>query len=58
MLRSNALREFREKHGKDVPVLAEGRVGNVMSLDDMGKMSREQYLRELKEAEAFRAIVG
>ena len=53
LLRSEALASFREKHGDDVPILIEGRVG-IIEADgnDAG------YIKALKEAGAFGAIVG
>lgn len=54
LLKSKALSDFREKHGNDVPVLVEGRVGIIE--DDSG--SNAGYIKALKEAGAFGAIVG
>ena len=54
LLRSAALQSFREKHN-DVPVLVEGRVGIVTSSNDGDGV---EYVRALKEAGAFGAIVG
>jgi len=53
LLKSEALAAFRKKHGNDVPVLVEGRVGII---EDGGSSSG--YIKALKEAGAFGAIVG
>jgi hypothetical protein len=53
LLKSEALSVFREKHGNSVPILVEGRVGII---EDDGSSS--QYIKALKEAGAFGAIVG
>ena len=53
LLKSEALAAFREKHGRDVPILVEGRVGIIESSGD-----NTGYIKELKEAGAFGAIVG
>lgn len=53
LLKSEALIAFREKHGDDIPVLVEGRVGII---EDGG--SNSGYIKALKEAGAFGAIVG
>jgi indole-3-glycerol phosphate synthase len=53
LLQSDALASFREKHGEDLPILVEGRVGIVESGgDSLG------YIQAIKEAGAFGAIVG
>lgn len=54
LLKGEALARFREKHGTDIPVLAEGRVGII----EDGRGSSEGYIKLLKEASAFGAIVG
>ena len=54
LLRSEALASFREKNGKDVPVLVEGRVG-IVERGDGGDVA---YIQALKDAGAFGAIVG
>eukprot|EP00804_Cyclotella_cryptica_P014963 CCRYP_000576-RA/>CCRYP_000576-RA protein AED:0.30 eAED:0.30 QI:156/1/1/1/1/1/3/270/412 len=53
LLKSEALAAFREKHGSDVPVIVEGRVGII---EDNGSSSG--YIKALKQAGAFGAIVG
>jgi indole-3-glycerol phosphate synthase len=53
LLKSEALQSFREKHGSDVPILVEGRVGIIERDGD-----NAGYIRALKEAGAFGAIVG
>mmetsp|Transcript_8731 Transcript_8731/g.18809 ORF Transcript_8731/g.18809 Transcript_8731/m.18809 type:complete len:200 (-) Transcript_8731:229-828(-) len=54
LLRSEALAAFREKHGDDVPILVEGRVGIVESAEG----DSVAYVQALKDAGAFGAIVG
>ena len=58
LLRSHALQEFRSKHGDDVPVLVEGRVGIIETSDKSGNASAANYLEALKEAGASGAVVG
>ena len=58
LLKSDALKTFREKHGDDVPVLVEGRVGIIETKDDNGKASADSYIEALKKAGASGAIVG
>ncbi|KAL7468237.1 hypothetical protein ACHAXS_008463 [Conticribra weissflogii] len=53
LLRSDALAAFREKHGAEVPVLVEGRVGMIEADGD-----ETAYIRALKDAGAFGAIVA
>jgi len=53
MLKSDAMVEFREKFGEDVPILVEGRVG-IIEVDG----DSAAYVKKLKEAGAFGAIVG
>ena len=53
LLKSEALQAFREKHGSDVPILVEGRVGIIERDGD-----NAGYIRALKENGAFGAIVG
>lgn len=53
MLKSEALATFREKHGADVPVFVEGRVGIIEADGD-----ETGYIKALKKAGAFGAIVG
>jgi hypothetical protein len=53
LLKSEALKAFREKHGSDVPILVEGRVGLIeRDGDNVG------YIKALKENGAFGAIIG
>ena len=54
LLRSDALKSFREKNG-DVPILVEGRVGIVEAADGGDSVA---YIQALKDAGAFGAIVG
>jgi indole-3-glycerol phosphate synthase len=58
LLRSDALKEFRSKHGDDVPVLIEGRVGIIETSDENDKASAANYVEALKEAGASGAVVG
>ena len=53
LLKSDVLATFREKHGEDIPVFVEGRVGII---EDGG--SSVAYIKALKEAGAYGAIVG
>jgi indole-3-glycerol phosphate synthase len=54
LLKSDALKSFREKHGHDVPVLVEGRVGIIKGNDG----TANSYTEALKKAGASGAIVG
>lgn len=58
LLRSEALQEVKEKHGKDILVLVDGRVGVIERKGPDGEMSASYYLQELQEAGAAGAIVG
>jgi indole-3-glycerol phosphate synthase len=58
ILKSDELKEFKEKHGADIPVLVEGRVGIIEWKNEKGETSAEDYLFELKRAGAIGAIVG
>lgn len=58
LLKSDALKALREKHGDGVLVLAEGRIGMIERMGDQGMMTTTQYLKELKAAGALGAIVG
>jgi indole-3-glycerol phosphate synthase len=58
ILKSDELKEFKEKHGADIPVLVEGRVGIIEWKNEKGEMSVENYLYELKKSGAIGAIVG
>ena len=53
VLHSNELTEFRQKHGKSIPIFVEGRVGIIER-----EGSTENYIQALKEAGAMGAIVG
>ena len=53
LLKSEVLKTFREKHGSDLPILVEGRVGIIESDGD-----NDEYIKALKEQGAFGAIVG
>lgn len=56
ILKSDALKKFREKHGEETAILAEGRVGIVTG--EMKGGSPENYIKELQKAGAIGAIVG
>jgi len=58
MLQGEALQELREKHGKDLPVFVDGRVGIIAIKNDEGEKSSSEYLNQLKMAGATGAIVG
>ena len=59
ILKSDEMKEFRAKHGDDIPVLVEGRVGVI---ERGGKKKTEKnamnYLKELKDAGAIGVVVG
>ena len=70
LLNSDALKEFKEKHGDDIPILVEGRVGIIKSSfssssknddDDASSGSSStimNYIEELRSAGATGAIIG
>mmetsp|Transcript_63521 Transcript_63521/g.73073 ORF Transcript_63521/g.73073 Transcript_63521/m.73073 type:complete len:1022 (+) Transcript_63521:83-3148(+) len=58
ILRSDELKVFREKHGSDIPVLVEGRVGIIQSKDNNGDEHPHVYIQQLKDAGATGAVVG
>lgn len=58
LLKSAALKRLREKHGEDVLVLVEGRVGLIERVDESGTATTLQYVKEIKEAGAMGAIIG
>lgn len=58
ILASNELKIFREKHGRDMPILVEGRVGIIESMDETGKGSSSAYIQKLQDAGATGAIIG
>ena len=58
LLNSDALARFREYHGGDVPILAEGRVGLIERTNVEGKVGVNDYMHELKLAGAWGSIVG
>ena len=59
ILKSDEMKEFRAKHGDDIAVLVEGRVGVI---ERGGKKKKEKntinYLKELKDAGAIGVVVG
>jgi len=58
LLKSDVLTAVKEKHGDDLVVLVEGRIGITERADEDGVSTSDQYLRELKAAGATGAIVG
>ncbi len=58
ILESKELQSFREKHGRDMPILVEGRVGIIESEDEDGMSSSYAYIAQLQSAGAIGAIVG
>ena len=54
VLKSEALVTFKDKHGGDIPIFVEGRVGLIGSNDG----DTMAYIDELREAGAMGAIVG
>jgi hypothetical protein len=58
VLQSDALKQFREKHGEDIPVLVDGRVGIITAKNERGDKSSRVYIEQLKKAGATGAIVG
>ena len=59
ILASEALKEFREKHGEDIPVLVEGRVGLINTDGDVTDVEGTlSYVQELEKAGATGAIVA
>ena len=58
LLKSEAVKEFKEKFGADIPILVEGRVGIIERDDEDGNPSTTAYIRALKDAGAMGAIVA
>ncbi len=58
ILASDELKAFKEKHGDDLPILVEGRVGIIQEKDDDGKNDPNIYIEQLKSAGATGAVVG
>lgn len=58
VLKSEALKDFRKRHGEDALVLVDGRVGIVRAENESGEKTPETYIKQLKEAGATGAIVG
>jgi hypothetical protein len=59
LLKSDALAEFRTKHGAEVPILVDGRVGIITRPNkENGNPSTLEYINELKENGAMGAIVS
>lgn len=58
ILQSDELHKFKEKHGSDIPILVEGRVGIITAKDDNGNEDAQVYIQQLKNAGASGAIVG
>ena len=57
ILKSDEMKEFRAKHGDDIPVLVEGRVG-VIERGGKKEKNAMNYLKELKDAGAIGVVVG
>jgi len=58
ILRSEEMKTFKEKHGDDIPILVEGRVGIIQSNDDQGEENFKAYIEQLKLAGATGAVIG
>lgn len=58
LLQGDGLKEVRQKHGCDIPVLVEGRVGVIERADSEGTISTQRYLVELRDVGATGVIVG
>jgi indole-3-glycerol phosphate synthase len=58
LLASDALQALQAKHGHDILVLAEGRIGLIERANEHGQMTTAQYLKELQNAGAVGAVVG
>lgn len=54
LLRSEAMANLRARHGNDIPVLVQGRVGLIEHLDG----NNSDYIRKIKDAGATGAVVG
>jgi indole-3-glycerol phosphate synthase len=57
ILESDELKAFNEKHGDDMPILVEGRVG-IIEVEDDGKSDPKNYIEQLQRAGATGAVVG
>ena len=58
ILKSDALKEFKEKYESDIPILVEGRIGIIQTKNENGEISALNYVNDLKNAGAWGAIVG
>mmetsp|Transcript_678 Transcript_678/g.1632 ORF Transcript_678/g.1632 Transcript_678/m.1632 type:complete len:83 (-) Transcript_678:2490-2738(-) len=58
ILRSEEMKTFKEKHGDDIPILVDGRVGIIQSNDDQGEENFKAYIEQLKLAGATGAVIG
>ena len=58
LLKSSAMEKVKEKHGADIPVLVEGRIGIIESPDAEGNPSALAYMEALKAAGANGCIMG
>jgi hypothetical protein len=58
ILGSDELKAFKEKHGDDIAILVEGRVGIIQTKDDDGNNDPKIYIEQLKRAGATGAIIG
>ena len=58
ILESNELKVFKEKHGDDIPILVEGRVGIIQRSDGDVNNDPNIYIEQLQRAGATGAVVG
>ena len=58
ILESDELKIFKEKHGDDILILVDGRVGIIEFKDDDGNKNQEIYIKELMSSGATGAVVG
>jgi hypothetical protein len=58
ILGSDELKAFKEKHGDEIPILVEGRVGIIEMKDDDGNKDPKIYIEQLKSAGATGAVIG
>lgn len=58
ILESDELKALKEKHGDDIPILVEGRVGIIRAIDSDGNEDSMTYIKQLKYAGATGAVVG
>eukprot|EP00536_Pseudo-nitzschia_multiseries_P013466 jgi/Psemu1/211723/e_gw1.576.47.1 len=58
ILKSEEIKAFLEKHGDDIPILVEGRVGIIQAKDEDGNEDSKTYIKQLRLAGATGAVVG